>query len=421
MAYAAFPEPGHLGALPGSQGDWHALMQRRIAIFTVIGGLTFNLVLAFVNTRIFPVRDSYVMGAEMLLIGMAFLAIVGRKLDVYLILFLYLSYMMLLFALRNEIDLKAVRDMLVPVAFYLLGTRVRDLRLADTLVVASAVIVIVIALFEYMLLDLYLDNFNVLGYFLARGSLLPQETFGATRGLFISGIRPEPRTLLPFLGQHRVSSVFLEPVSTGNFGVIIFAWALFRNDMRWRFAVMAMALATVVMADARFGFFTCILLAMMLPFYRFVPRPVWLVAPFIMLAVIAAYGLVTGTEGGPNDISGRLRVTASILTDLNLAVVLGVETTMQFTADSGLAYTLTKFGLLGFFALWALFIYAPLRTAGAWNFHSMVVIYLLLLMLISNSFYSIKTAALLWFILGTANSVDMLSLTPGRNRRLNGA
>ncbi|WP_084366762.1 hypothetical protein [Rhizobium sp. RU36D] len=394
--------------------DWHALMQRRVAIMTIIGALVFNLLLCFVNTRVLPVRDSYVMGVEMLLIGAAFLVLIGRQLDIYLILFLYLSYMMMLFALRGEVDLKAVRDMLVPVAFYLLGTRVGDLRLADTLVLVSAAIVIFFGLFEYLLTEFYLDNFNVLGYFLARGSLLPEETFGATRGLFISGIRPEPRTLLSFLGQHRVSSVFLEPVSAGNFGVIAYAWALFRSDMRARWLTMALALGTIVLADARFGFYTCILLTLMVPFYRFVPRPIWLVAPFLMLAIIAAYGLSTGTEGGPNDIIGRLRVTASILTQLDLPIVLGIATTDQFTADSGLAYTLTKFGLLGFVALWALFIYAPMKSPTAWRFHSMVIIYLLLLMLISNSFYSIKTAALLWYLLGTAHRIEWYPGDPAR-------
>jgi putative polymerase len=36
----------------------------------------------------------------------------------------------------------------------------------------------------------------------------------------------------------------------------------------------------------------------------------------------------------------------------------------------------------------------------------MVIVYMLLLMLISDSFYSIKTAALMWFILGSSNAFD---------------
>lgn len=395
------------GPVPGAALD---TLRRQLATIAVLGGLTFNAFLCFLNTNVMGIRESHVMLFEMALIGCAYLAALSRRIDLYLVSAFFLSYMLLLFALRGEIDLKAVRDVLIPIGFYFMGTQVRDIKLADRLVTISIAIVLTFGLFEYFLTEFYLDFFNVLGYFIARGSLTLEDTFGATRGLFISGLRPEPRTLLSFLGQHRVSSVFLEPVSAGNFGAIIFAWALFRADMRYRFAVMAAALATVVLADARFGFYTCILMTLMLPFYRLVAKPVWMVLPFLLLALIAVYGLATGTDGGANDIAGRFKVTAAILTRLDLPVVLGIATTDEFTADSGLAYTLTKFGLFGFVALWAALVFAPFKDAKAWSFHSMVLIYLLLLMIISNSFFSIKTAALLWFILGTAHWVDWSKL-----------
>ena len=404
------PAPGD-GAVGTAPGEAIESLRRRLATIAVLGGLTFNAFLCFLNTTAMGIRESHVMLFEMALIGCAFLAALSRRIDLYLVAAFFLSYMLLLFALRGEIDLKAVRDVLIPIGFYFMGTQVRDIRLADRLVTVSIAIVLAFGLFEYFLTELYLDFFNVLGYFIARGSLTLEETFGATRGLFISGLRPEPRTLLSFLGQHRVSSVFLEPVSAGNFGAIVFAWALFRSDMLFRLAVMAAALATVVLADARFGFYTCILMTLMLPLYRLVAKPVWLVLPFLLLALIAVYGLATGTDGGANDIAGRFKVTAAILTRLDLPVVLGIATTDEFTADSGLAYTLTKFGLFGFVALWAALVFAPFRDAKAWSFHSMVLIYLLLLMIISNSFFSIKTAALLWFILGTAHAIDWSKLT----------
>lgn len=402
--------PGQYVMDPAQSATPSAQLQEQLshalATIAILGALTFNLFLCFVNTRIMPVSESHVMMCEILLIGCAFLVAFDRRLDIYLILALFVSYMLLLFALRGVADIKSLRDVFIPVAFYFAGAKIQNVRLADRLVALSVSIVLVIALFEYFLLETYLDFFNVLGYYMARGTVSPEDTFGQTRGLFISGIRPEPRSLLPFLGQHRVSSVFLEPVSAGNFGAIIYAWALFRGGMRFRLPVMAAALAFTVLADARFGFFTCIVMTLGLPFYRFVPKVVWLVLPFLMLAVIAAYGLTIGAEGGPNDVAGRLKVTAAILIDLDLSVVLGSTATSIFTADSGFAYTLTSFGIFGFIGLWAALIFAPLKDAKAWSFHSMIVIYLLLLMLISNSFFSIKTAALMWFILGTADRVD---------------
>jgi putative polymerase len=386
-----------------------------LAAFAVVfGATTFNVVLCFVNTRLFAVVDSYVMLAELVFISCAFAFAADRRAGMYMILVIYISYMFVLFALRNQIDLKALRDIFIPVAFYFMGQRVANARLADRLVTITIVLVLCFGLFEYFALEVYLDYFNVLGYYIARGTVSLTESMGQTRGLFVSGVRPEPRTLLAFLGQHRVASIFLEPVSEGNFGAIIFAWGLFRRNMQWRWLTIACALAIIILADARFGLYTCVLMTLMYPFYNLVPKPVWLVLPFLMIAIIAYYGLVTGTNGGPNDIAGRFQATAAILTSLNFGNVVGSEVSTVFTADSGLTYSLISFGILGFAGLWAMLVYTPVLDAKAWKFQSMVILYFLLLLTISNSGYSIKTGAMLWFLLGTASAVNWTGLLSER-------
>lgn len=379
---------------------------RAVAFAAVIAGLVFNALLCLANTRFMAVSDRHVIMAEMAIVGAAFLAAMTRRATLYLLVGVFVSYMALLFMLRGgQVDLKAVRDILVPIAFYFTASRIADQSLADRLVLCSGLIVVGFGLFEYLMVDTFLDYFNVIGYYLARGSVTLEQVFGETRGLFISGQRPEPRTILPLLGQHRVSSVFLEPVSMGNFAVLIYAWALYRGRaFAGRWLVFACALATIALADARFGLYTCILITLLYPFYSILPRLVWTLLPFLLLSVLALYGLTSGSSGGPNDLAGRFAVTAHILAQLDLGVVLGIQTTDQFTADSGLAYSLTAFGILGFAALWATFVHAPLSQARAWRFQSMMIVYLLLLMQISDSFYSIKTAALMWFLVGTAGA-----------------
>ncbi|WP_315923319.1 hypothetical protein [Mesorhizobium sp. SP-1A] len=389
----------------GEDGAPVPVIVRFLAIAAVMAALVFNFLLCFVNTRLFPITDAYVMLSEMLVIGTVMLAALTRRAPLYLLLVAFLTYMLLLFALRGgQYNLKSVRDILIPIAFYFTGMRLRDPGLGDRLVLASALVVVAAGLFEYLFVDTFISYFNVLGYYLARGTVSADQLYGQTQGLFISGMRPEPRTILPFLGQHRVSSVFLEPVSMGNFAVIIYSWALYRGRaFAARWWVMALAFTVIALADARFGLYSCVLVTLLYPLYDYIPRPAWIVLPFLMLAMLGIYGIMSGTGGGPNDLSGRFAVTAHILTQLSPGVVFGAEATDQFTADSGLAYTLTAFGLFGFAALWTTFVHAPLGTARAWRFHSMVIVYLLLLMLISDSFYSIKTAALLWFLLGTSN------------------
>jgi putative polymerase len=384
-------------------GQMVALFVRMAAIASVLGGLTFNFFLCLVNTRVMPIAESHVILMELAVTGTAFLAALDRRAGLYLFLAIFLSYMVFLFALRGQNDIKAIRDIINPVIFFALGSRIRDLKFADSLALAAAIITLVFAFFEYFLLELYLDWFNVLGYYISRGTVTLEQSYGATKGLFISGSRPEPRTLLPFLGQQRVSSVFLEPVSMGNFGAIIYAWGLFRRDMNRRYLLMGIALALVVLADARFGLATCILVTVLGPFFRLVARPIWFVMPLILLAGFAAYGMIMGTGGtGPNDVAGRFAITAGLLNSLSLGNVIGYEAAEGFTADSGFAYTLSKFGIFGFIGLWAAQVFIPLRDARAWQFQSMMLAYLLLIMIISNSFYSVKTAALMWFLLGTA-------------------
>jgi putative polymerase len=387
-------------------GEATALL-KFLAVATVLGGLMFNLFLCFVNTKLMALRDSHAMAFELAIIAVAFFAAADRRAGLYLFIGIFVSYMIMLFAMQGVADPKAVRDVMVPVIFIALGSRVKSLALADMMMVVAAILIILFALIEYFLLENYLNYFNVLGYYISKGAVRLEETFGISRGLFISGNRPEPRTILPFLGQHRVSSVFLEPVSMGNFGVITFAWAMFRQQWAGRYFLFVAALFMVTMADARFGLFTCILIAAASPFFRIIPRTVWLVMPFLFLALIAAYGLISGTNGGPNDLSGRIAVTAHILTDLSPGVVFGFEATERFTADSGLVYTLTKFGLIGFIGLWAAYVFMPFKDPKAWQFHSMMTVYLLLIMVISNSFYSIKTGSLMWFLLGTVSAIDL--------------
>jgi putative polymerase len=394
-------------ALPSDAGSRLASFVRMAAIASVLGALTFNLLLCLVNTRVMGISDSHVILLEMAVTGTAFLAALDRRAGLYLFIAIFLTYMLFLFTLRHANDIKAIRDVLNPVIFYALGSRIRDLKLADRLVLISAIVALVFAFFEYFLLDVYLDWFNVLGYYISRGTVSLQESYGATKGLFISGNRPEPRTLLPFLGQQRVSSVFLEPVSMGNFGAIVYAWGLFRRECRYRWVLIASALTLITLADARFGLSTCIAMTVLYPFFRFIPRPVWLVMPFLFLALFAAYGLISGTNGGPNDVAGRFASTAHIMTSLPMGVVLGYEVYDKFTADSGFSYTLTKFGIWGFIGLWSVFVLLPFKSARAWQFHSMMIVYLLLIMIISNSFYSVKTAALMFFLLGTSAAAQM--------------
>lgn len=397
-------------------GRFEAFRQRfhePVILLVLTGALTFNLMLCFVNTVVFPVNDTLVMGCELILITIAFSMVLGTNAALYLVLGVFLSYMAMIMAMRPLIDPKAVRDFLIPIAFYALGRTYADPRIADRAALISGLIVVGFGLFEYFFLDIYLQYFNIIAYYVARGTVAA-NTVSEGQTLFASGIRPTARNILPFLGQHRVSSVFLEPVSAGNFGAIVYMWALFRRDMRWRWTTLATGVVAIALSDARFGLNVCfVITALWLVPWR-MPRLVWFVMPFAWLLGLGIYGMMSAQVDWDDNFGGRLLWTARLLTSLDWRGVFGISPLTPFLADSGYAYMLNELGIFGVLGFWALFIYIKENNAYAWRFKMFAATYFCLNLLISNSLFSIKTAALLWFMLGTSDGFRPLLSTVAR-------
>lgn len=368
----------------------------------LLAALIFNAAFCFANTSLFAVNDTMVMGAEAMILAAAFSFALGRGLGLYVLLAAFISYCAVLMALRPMIDPKAVRDILIPIAFFAMGRRMPDPRLADRAALWSGVIVVAMGLFEHLALDTYVSFFNIIKYYVARGTVAPSEVVETAGALFESGVRPDARALFPFLGMHRTSSVFLEPVSPGNFGAILILWSLYRRQMRFRKLVAVLGAVSIILADARFGATVSVAATIAFMVSGRLPKALFVALPFLILAAIATYGLTTAEKVWGNDFAGRLLWTAMLLTSLSPEAVFGLSPEKPFLADSGYAYTLNQIGLLGFIALWTLFVALPERTRRAWRFKAAAITYICLLMVISDSVYTIKTGALLWFMLGVA-------------------
>ena len=384
--------------------DWRAPYRSRAALGILVGALVFNAALCFLNTAGFPVSSGTVIGVEVLLLFLTLAFALDGRAGPWLVIGGLVAYVLLILALRGSSDVKIARDYLIPVAFYNLGLRADDPREADRAALASGLIVVVMGVFEYAAFDVYERLFNIVGYYIARGSMLPSEVNEYTGTLFASGIRGNGRTLLPFLGPHRASSVFLEPVSAGNFGAILFAWALYRPAMRGRALLFACAAVSIVLADARFGAYVCVAVAgAMLVGYR-LPRLLWIALPFAILLGLAVYGFESAQVRWEDDMAGRVLWSARLVTSLPAEAVLGLGTGMGFLADSGYANTLYDIGAVGIVSVWVLFILMPSRNPAAWRLRCGIATYLCLLMVVSVSAFTIKTAALLWFVLGAADA-----------------
>jgi putative polymerase len=393
------------GARPkgaSSTGD----IRTKIMAAIVLATLLFNFVLCFVNTNVFRVSSGTVILAELFLIGAALLTIIVRSRDVLVLLGICIAYGVFLGALHGAFDPKPVRDMMIPIIFYFAGREAGSPQMGDRLVTAAVVTVLSIGLFEYFFLPLYVKYFDILGYYVSRGTVQAASAEQSSDRLFISGMRYEGRTLLPFLGEHRVSSILLEPVSVGNFGAICFSWIALRHWHR-PFSMLLLLIPVVaifVFADARFGLFVSLASLVVIALARFIGWMPVLLAPFAVALILACVGFAYPDTPWDNTLPGRLLLSGQMLSGMTPAELFAFDRVDRFTSDSGYTYTFTQIGLVGFAALWTMFVIASCRDLQAWRFRLFAALYVVLLLTISNSIYSIKTGALLWYLLGSLSA-----------------
>ncbi|MFV0281974.1 MAG: surface polysaccharide polymerase [Rhodoblastus sp.] len=378
----------------------------RILFGIVLAAILFNLALCFVNTNLFRTGAGIVIGCEIVLIGTTLALLVGRSFDIFVILGVYIAYTLFLATLQGAFDPKPARDLMIPVIFYFAAREFGSCEDGDKLVRAAVWIVLAVGLFEYGFLKQFVRLFDILGYYVSRGTVQASAAEISGDRLFASGMRYEGRTLLPFLGEHRVSSVFLEPVSVGNFGAICFAWIVLRN---WGHPLRMLArlfpvVTIFVFADARFGLAVSLLSILIYALSGLTSRALVAAAPFAVIVVLAWIGYTYPDVAWDNTLRGRILLGGQFLARLDLADIFAMVPHFEFTADSGYAYTLLKIGLAGFGAMWILFALAPARNKESWRFRVFVAAYVTLLLVISNSIYSIKTAALLWYLVGALDA-----------------
>lgn len=395
----------------------------------VFGAISFNFFLCFINTKVAGISAAHVMGAEVLIIALALLSSLRSiGLNQIILIFGVFIYLIALSFLRvgggtspGGVDIKIIRDFIIPIAFFLLGTRMTNLANADRIVRICAIVVSLLAIFEYFFLDLYLQYFNIIAYYIARGSVDHDQIEWLTNTLYVSGMRPEGRTLLPFLGDHRVSSIFLEPVSPGNFAVTLFFWALVRSKFEKGiyYGVFLMAIFLTIMADNRFGAFLCGLAfcASMIP-RRYLHAAVW-ISPFAAVAALLVVASMYPHSEINNSFSGRMLYSGLLLSGFDIWDWLGVGKA-SVDGDSGYAYTISQIGFFGFVAFWGLLMMLKRPNSQFQMFRAFCGMYLAAILCVSSSPYTIKTAGLVWFLLGALSTLrgHVLVSAPTPDRHL---
>jgi putative polymerase len=367
--------------------------------------LGYQLGLCYLHTRFGLGGNRVVVTAELAMV-VACLPLLTRRLPLgfYLALALLLANGLALALLRQALDPKLLRDLMVPLLFLGVGLACGSEAGADRILRWAVVVVLAVALFEFCFLDVFTRYFDVYSYYLARGVGDPAMAEYRADKLVASGIRPEGigRTLLPILGAHRASSVFIEPVSFGNFAVIVAAWGLAKEREQWRQGLffVAAAMAMVVLSDSRFGLGAIGLMVLVRVVLVRGAESLAILFPLLAVGVLVAAGL--SNEAAYSDsYLGRLARTGQTLLDMHLSEILGVAPVNRPYHDMGYPYVLSRNGLAAVLALWAAWWLMKVQQPAGQRFRILAALYVTLILCVSgSSFFAFKTSALLGFLLG---------------------
>lgn len=368
----------------------------------------YNFLLAMFNASVHPVGASSAYAVELAIYAGCFLfglRSLGRdgQLLVFTGLGLVLAFNLLRFLETWSFDLKLVRDAIIPFAFLTLGTAYRG-RL-HKLVLWLAVIVVLVAVFEMAFPNLYGDLVNPRSYFVNTRGNSEDDFWNEASKLYVSATRPGERNWLGGFELPRVSSIFVEPVTMGNFIIFFCAVAItFWRSLRVGGVVFSLALILflLIASDGRLASATCLLMLVLAPLLRRVDQSL---AGFLFIGVLLAGWLgvwALGVSAYEDTMMGRVFVSVDAINAMSPREWFGMDLAAPYRySDSGIAYFIAGQSILivlVFLIAYSFLLKMP--TSNGQLFKNLFVVAFALSLLVSNAYFSIKTAGLWWFACG---------------------
>lgn len=381
-----------------------ASRDQRLVTGILLAAVCYQALLCLLNT--FGLRTSVaIVGLTEGLIMLACLPLLLRRLLPGLITIALLAgaYFCMAAIASGQLNPKTFRDLAIPLCFFWLGCNLGRPELVERALVPIIWLVIGLGLFELLMLDTYTHFFDIFSYYVSIGNLAPITDYVRESKLQLNGTRPEGigRTLLPgLLGNHRVSSVFLEPVSLGNFATIIAAWGLSRDARDWRKGLffVSTAVVMIILCDSRFALILLPLMLIARFFLRGAAFNLALLAPFVAIGLVLLIGVTTSEYG--DNFTGRIALSGWALLEFDPQLLLAI-TTPRFYGDMGYAYLIAGFGLPLCLLLWFSLWLQPMPDERGRRFRAFIALYIALILAISgSSLFAFKTSALLWCLLG---------------------
>lgn len=376
-------------------------------VLLALAAVCYNGVLAFANARGFTVERAHVVVAEIAILSAAGVVILasgprpGDGAPAALLAFFILDALVVSM-LNQTVFVDMARNGAIIAIFTMAGSRIGTAAVNRSFMFA-AIAVTAVLLVEMASSATYAAWFAPGDYF-AQTRGLAKEEFDEL-GLFANALGFDSRFAIVTIMDHRACSIFLEQVSLANFGIILAIllacnWDELSVPKKSFFA--ALAVLILITTNSRLA----LALTLLTPVACIIAR--WwnrFLSLLIMPATLVAALLVSINSPATltDDLPGRLNKTITALAGMDMDALDGLKALKAaLFADSGYAYVIYASTILGMLALW-LFVslIASNNRPKLVRCSLLVNLYVFCSLTVSgNSVFSIKTAALLWLLVG---------------------
>ena len=371
----------------------------------LVMGVTYNFPLAILNARGVPIARNTVIGLEAVLMAAGLILALSHwraEMTRWLLMIgAFFALSLILSQFRQTFDLKSFRDVLMFAVFIMNGMLVpwRDARRVIVGLHVAILLVMLIEVFFPMQYGAFVDP---RAYFIATRGFTTEQLSGDSN--LFGAVRPDERYLLPWLGWNRASSLFLEPLSLGNYvSFAVLAMLMFWRDWSFRMRLFMVLSTGVILVgcDGRFAGVSAIVLVLLAPLLRRLPA---VSAIFYLPAAVLAGRIASRVlqwSPATDDFSGRVARGMKQLFKLDWYDLWGFSVPTPALADSGIAYLVMSQSLAGVVML-QMFLYLQpemQRPEQRLYLHGTALTFALSI-IVSISMLSIKTAGYYWFVMG---------------------
>ena len=300
-----------------------------------------NAVLAVVNGHAVPLTQAAVVVGEVLLVVAAHVTAIMNYQPQMKRWYVLIGIMFVIALVRGvvmqDFDPKLLRDVLLIPTFILLGITFRPCGL-PTLIVMLVGVVAAFMLLEAIDTASYAWVFKIQDFYInTRG--FTQDTFwNKDLPLFASATRPDGR-FFDVVELHRLSSIFLEPVGSETFCIVLWTFICSCYNRLSRNVLIGLVVAYLLMVIGTDGRLALIMSGIILAVCMVAPRLPWALPLFYLPVVTAGVAILVywaGLQYDADNFSGRIAFSTHLLAGLRRGRPAGASNTMLGpAADAG--------------------------------------------------------------------------------------